>query len=104
MENLIQFTETVLKIAEESCTPCLIEHLGHENAALDRTIGRLQVAYEWLGDPPESQQEFADAFAGFLTLVVKMTIFTGVLMRRPGVRWTDENTEIVWPVIHLSAN
>jgi len=99
MESLIEFTETVLALASGSCTQCLIEELGNENSQIVGTIGRFQVAYEWRNPSPASEEEFADAFAEFLTRVVKMAVFTGELMRRPGVRWIDESREIALPVI-----
>jgi hypothetical protein len=101
MENLIEFTETVVDGAGESCTPCLIEHLGGQANALPAAIARLKVAYEWLSDSSASKQEFAEAFAGFLTSAVKMAVITGELMHRPGVRWIDETTEIALPVITI---
>jgi hypothetical protein len=104
MENLSQFTDTIAKAAEESCTPCLTGHLRTHSDGLPAVIARFQVACEWLGDSPESQDEFAVALAGFLTSAISMAVITGELMRRPGVRWIDENTEIALPVIHLSAS
>ena len=104
MENLSQFTDTIAKAVAESCTPCLTGHLRTHSDGLPAAIARFQIACEWLGNSQESQEEFADALAGFLTSAISMAVITGELMRRPGVRWIDENTEIALPVIHLSAN
>lgn len=99
MENLIEFTETILAVVTGSCTQCLIEGLGNENSELAATIARLQDAYDMRAVLPSGEDEFADAFAEFLTRVVKMAIFTGELMHRDGVRWIDESREIALPVV-----
>ena len=99
MENLIEFTDSILKAASESCSSCLIEELGDENSEIGDVIARLFVAYDLRGISPQSEEEFAEAFALFLTRVVTMAVFTAELMHRPGVRWIDQNTEIALPIV-----
>jgi hypothetical protein len=99
MENLIQFIESILKVASDSCTGCLIEELGDENSEIADSIARLQIAHEMHATSTQHEQEYGAAIADFLTRVVTMAFFTAELMHRPSVRWIDENTEIVLPVV-----
>jgi hypothetical protein len=103
MQNLIEFTESILEIAANSCNACLINELSDENSEIADSIARLQVAHESFGQSPDNDEEFAAALADFLTRVITMAVFTGELMHRPGVRWIDEHKEIALPIV-TSAN
>jgi hypothetical protein len=98
-ESLIQFTESVLDAAVGSCTRCLMDELCEENAELPVRIARLQLAYETRGESPERATEFGTALAQFVTHSITIAVFTGELLHRPGVRLTDENTDIHWPAV-----
>ena len=99
MESLLKYIDTVLALGSESCTQCLIEELADENSEITDSLARFQVAYEWLGQLPRSEEEFHEAFADFMTRIVKMALFSAELMHRPGVRWTDQASTTTVPVV-----
>jgi hypothetical protein len=99
MESLLKLIEFAVNAAAGSCTECIIDELGNENAELPAAIVDLQDAYASRASSPHGEQDFADALAKFLSLATEMAIFTAELMHRPGVRWTDESTEIALPIV-----
>jgi hypothetical protein len=99
MESLLKLIDVVVNSACGSCTQCIIDELGNENAELPAAIVDLQEAYASRFTSPRGEQDFADALAKFMTLATEMAIFTAELMRRPDVRWIDESVEIALPVM-----
>ena len=99
MEDLINLIDSALAAAGQSCTQCLIDELGNEASELGEAIVALNTAYLMRPVLPDGEDNLAVAFAQFLKLVTKMAVFTAELTGRPGVRWTDESTEIAFPVI-----
>ncbi len=99
VESLINLIDSVLFAADGSCTQCLIDELGNENDELPRVIVDLEDAYASRSTSPDGEENFAGALAAYLNLVTQMAVYTAELMRRPGVRWTDETVEMTIPVI-----
>ena len=99
MESLLKLIESTLNAADGSCTQCILDELGNENAELPAAIVDLQDAYARRLSSRRGRQDFADALAKFMTLATAMAIFTAELMRRPEVRWTDDSIEAGWPVV-----
>lgn len=99
MESLLKLIDIVVNDACKACTQCIISELGYENARLPAAIVDLQEAYAARFASPHGEQDFADAFAKFMSLATEMAIFTSELMNRSGVRWIDESVEIALPVI-----
>jgi hypothetical protein len=99
MEDLISLIDSALAAAGQSCTQCLIDEFGNEAGELGEAIVALNTAYLMRPVLPDGDEKLTIAFARFLTLVTKMAVFTAELNGRPGIRWTDESTEIVLPVI-----
>jgi hypothetical protein len=99
MEDLINLIDSALAAAGQSCTQCLIDEFGNEASELGEAIVALNTAYLLRPMLPNGDENLTVALAQFLTLVTKMAIFTAELAGRPGIRWTDESTELVIPVI-----
>ena len=99
MEDLISLIDSALAAAGQSCTQCLIDDLGNEADELGEAIVALNTAYLVRPVAPDGEDSLSAALARFLTLVTKMAVFTAELNGRPGIRWTDESTEIAFPVI-----
>jgi hypothetical protein len=99
MEDLINLIDSALAAAGQSCTQCLIDELGNEASELGEAIVALNTAYLMRPVLPDGEDNLTDTLARFLTLVTKMAVFTAELNGRPGIRWTDESTEIAFPVI-----
>ena len=99
MQDLINLIDSALAAAGRSCTQCLIDELGNEASDLGEAIVALNTAYLMRSVLPDGEDKLTVEFARFLTLVTKMAVFTAELAGRPGVRWTDESTEIAVPVI-----
>ena len=99
MEDLIHLIDSALAAAGQSCTQCLIDELGNESGELGEAIVALSTAYLLRRVLPDGEDNLTVALARFLTLVTKMAVFTAELNGRPGIRWTDESTEIPIPVI-----
>ena len=101
MEDLLNLIDSALAAAGQSCTQCLIDEFGNEASELGEAIVALNTAYLMRQILPDGEDNLTAAFAQFLTLVTKMAVFTAELNGRPGIRWTDESTEIVLPVITI---
>ena len=99
VEDLINLIDSTLAAAGQSCTQCLIDEFGNEASELGEAIVALNTAYLLRPVLPNGEDNLTAAFAQFLTLVTKMAVFTAELNGRPGIRWTDESTEITFPVI-----
>jgi hypothetical protein len=99
MEDLINLIDSALAAAGQSCTQCLVDEFGNEASELGEAIVALNTAYLMRSVLPDGEDNLTAELARFLTLVTKMAIFTAELAGRPGVRWTDESTEITFPVI-----
>jgi hypothetical protein len=99
MEDLINLIDFALAAAGQSCTQCLIDEFGNEASELGEAIVALNTAYLMRPVLPDGEDNLTAAFARFLALVTKMAVFTAELNGRPGIRWTDESTEITIPVI-----
>jgi hypothetical protein len=99
MEDLINLIDSALAAAGQSCTQCLIDEFGNEASELGEAIVALNTAYLMRSVLPDGEDNLTAALARFLTLVTKMAVFTAELNGRPGIRWTDESTEITIPVI-----
>ena len=97
--DLITLIDSALAAAGQSCTQCLIDELGNESGELGEAIVALNTAYLMRPVLHDGEDNLTDALAQFLTLVTKMAVFTAELNGRPGIRWTDESTEITFPVI-----
>ncbi len=99
MVDLIALIDSALAAAGQSCTQCLIDELGNEASELGEAIVVLKTACLLRPVLPNGEDNLTAALAQFLTLVTKMAVFTAELTGRPGIRWTDESTEITIPVI-----
>ena len=101
MQDLINFIDNVLAAVGPSCTQCLIDDFGNDAADLGDAIVDLNTAFLMRSILPDGEDNLTRAFARFLSLVTKMAILTTELNGRPGIRWTDESTEITIPVVIL---
>jgi hypothetical protein len=99
MEDLINLIDSALAAAGQSCTQCLIDEFGNEASELGEAIVAFNTAYLMRSVLPDGEDNLSAALAQYLTLVTKMAVFTAELNGRPGIRWTDESTEIAFPVI-----
>ena len=99
MEDLINLIDNVLAAVGQSCTQCLIDDFGNDSADLGEVIVDLNTAFLLRSIQPNGEDNLTRAFARFLSLVTKMAIVTTELNGRPGIRWTDESTEITIPVV-----
>lgn len=98
MQDLINLIDDVLAAVGQSCTQCLIDDFGNDATDLGDAIVDLNTAYLMRSTLPNGEDNLARAFARFLSLVTKMAILTTELNGRPGIRWTDESTEIAIPI------
>jgi hypothetical protein len=99
VEDLLNLVDSVLAAVGQSCTQCLIDEFGNEASELGEAIVALNTAYLMRSILPDGEDKLTAEFARFLTLVTKMAVSAAELAGRPGVRWTDESTEIAFPVI-----
>jgi len=99
--ELLKLIGTLLDALPETCNGCLIDVLNDEVAGLADVIEDLEAAYLLRDISPAAEDNYTVALARYLAKTARISLFVTALSARPGVRWTDEATEIAIPIINI---